>query len=123
MAFLIAWAIYLSMAALLMVGFERYLAGHIPAGQGRLIVRCLLAVILFTPGVVSSAEGLHVVPACIGVLFNILARSGTGLMKAMLPLLISSTVVFALVFLREILRKTSDAETETVDKEPGSSAD
>ena len=101
MAYLIAWSLYLLMAGLLQAGYERYVAGLLPAGRWRAGLRALLAVVLFTPGVVASASGLAVVPACIGVLFNVLAHSPLGLAKALLPLLLSSSVVFAVLWWRE----------------------
>lgn len=100
MAYLI-WVLYLLMAALLQLGFERYLAPLLPAGRLRTGWRALVAIVLFTPGVVPSADGLYPVPACIGVLFNVLAHSGTGLMKSLLPLLLSTAVVFVVLYLRE----------------------
>lgn len=101
MAYVIAWALYLLMAALLQFGFERYLAPLLPAGRLRTGLRALVAIILFTPGVQPSADGLYPVPACIGVLFNVLAHSGTGLLKALLPLLLSTALVFAVLYLLE----------------------
>lgn len=101
MAYVIAWALYLLMAGLLQAGYERYVAGLLPAGRLRVILRALLAIVLFTPGVIASEGGLSVVPACIGVLFNVLAHSGVGLVKALLPLLLSTSVVFAVLWLRD----------------------
>lgn len=100
MAYVIAWALYLLMAGLLQAGHERYLSPSLPAGRWRTGLRALLAVVLFTPGVVASEAGLSVVPACIGVLFNVLAHSGLGLAKALLPLLLSTSVVFGVLWLR-----------------------
>lgn len=101
MAYVIAWALYLLMAGLLQAGYGRYLAPLLPAGRWRSGLRALLAVVLFTPGVVASETGLSVVPACIGVLFNVLAHSPLGLAKALLPLLLSTSLVFALLWWRE----------------------
>lgn len=101
MAYAIAWVLYLLMAALLLFGFGRYLAPLLPAGRLRTGLCALVAIGLFTPGVVSTADGIFVVPACIGVLFNVLAHSGPGLMKAALPLLLSTAVVFAVLYLLE----------------------
>jgi hypothetical protein len=108
MPYVIAWGIYLSMAALLMFGFERYLAWRIPSHQWRLFIRALMAIVLFTPGFVSAGD-IYVVPACVGVMFNILAHSGEGLLKAALPLLLAGVLVFGVLFLRELLRKDDGA--------------
>lgn len=101
MAYAIAWLLYLMMAALLQLAYERYLAPHIGHRRLRVGLRALVAIGLFTPGLVSSPEGLYVVPACIGVLFNLLAHSATGLMKAVLPLLLVTALVFAVLWLLE----------------------
>lgn len=101
MAYLIAWSAYLLMAALLQLGFERYLAPYLHKRRLRIGLRAALAIVLFTPGVVPAEGGLFLVPACIGVLFNVLAHSGIGLMKAALPLLFAATVVYGLLFLRD----------------------
>ena len=123
MAYALAWVVYLLMAALIMAGFERYLGAYC-SRQWRLFIRALLALIFFTPGVdlpgvvtpgVVTAGGGHMVPACIGVLLNLLAKSGDGLVKASLPVLAMAVVVFGALFVREILRKPSK---ETVDVTP-----
>lgn len=104
MAYLIAWALYLTMAVLLVASFERYLAGYISNGRTLVFARCVIGIGLFTPGVATSDEGVYLVPACIGVLFNLLARSPLGMMKAALPLLLAGVLVFGLLFLLEALR-------------------
>lgn len=104
MAYAIAWGVYLLMAALLQFGYERYVAEFITLDRLRIGLRALIAIGLFTPGVVSSPEGLSVVPACIGVLFNVLAHSGSGLVKALLPLLFTAAMVFGVLFLLEFRR-------------------
>ncbi|HEX4869439.1 MAG TPA: hypothetical protein VFV15_01770 [Moraxellaceae bacterium] len=101
MAYAIAWGVYLLTAALLQFGYERYVAEFITRRRLRIGLRALLAIVLFTPGVVASTEGVFVVPACIGVLFNVLAHSGPGLVKALLPLLFATAAVFGLLFLLE----------------------
>ena len=68
MAYAMAWIVYLLMAALIMVAFERYLSEYL-SHQPRLFIRALLAVGLFTPGVV-SAETVYMVPACIAILWG-----------------------------------------------------
>lgn len=109
MAYAIAWALYLLMAALLQFGYERYVADLIPVRRLRIGLRAALAIVLFTPGVVSSQEGVFIVPACIGVLFNVLAHGGTGLVKALLPLLFATSVVFGVLFLLEYRSRHADA--------------
>lgn len=99
MAYALAWIVYLLMAALIVLAFERYVAAFVPA-QPRVFIRALLAVGLFTPGWV-SAETVYMVPASIAVLFNILAKSPDGLLKASLPLLLAYVLVFAILLLRE----------------------
>lgn len=101
MAYALAWLLYLLMAALLQFGYERYVAPHVGNRRLRVSLRALMAIGLFTPGLVSSAQGLSVVPACVAVLFNVLAHSGTGLMKAALPLLLATVLVFGLLWLLE----------------------
>lgn len=103
MAYMIAWSIYLLMAALLVFGYERYVAGYVGPRQLRIFLRALLAIMLFTPGFI-SAGAVYVVPACVGVMFNLLAHSGVGMLKASLPLLFVSSVVFAVLFCREARR-------------------
>lgn len=107
MAYALAWIVYLLMAALIMLAFERYVAAFVPR-QPRLFIRALLAVGLFTPGWV-SAETVYMVPACIAVLFNLLAKSADGLLKASLPLLAVATVVFGILFFLEN-RRPPEAE-------------
>jgi hypothetical protein len=111
MAYLVAWGVYLAMAALLVVGFERYLAGYISHRRSLVFARSVLGIGLFTPGVVDSEAGVYVVPACIGVLFNVLARSGPGVMKAALPLLLAGVLVFGVLYLLEALRAGKPAAT------------
>lgn len=104
MAYALAWIVYLLMAALIMAGFERYLSAYFPR-QPRIFLRALLAIVLFTPGVV-VAEAMYIVPACVAMLFNVLARSGEGLLKASLPMLAVSTLVFGVLFFLEYRRQT-----------------
>lgn len=113
MAYVIAWSVYLLMAALIMVGFERYLSEYF-SRQPRLFMRALLAIVFFTPGVV-SADQMYMVPACIGMLFNLLAKSGDGFLKASLPILAVAVVVFGVLFVRESRREPVD---ETVADTP-----
>lgn len=100
-AYALAWLLYLLMAALLQLAYERYIAPHVGNRRLRISLRTLMAIGLFTPGFVSSPAGLSVVPACVAVLFNVLAHSGTGLMKAALPLLLATALVFAVLWLLE----------------------
>lgn len=104
MPYVIAWTLYLLMAALLVFGFERYVAERITGRQLRIFLRASLLMVLFTPGFVSAGENVFVVPACVGVMFNILAKSGVGLLKAALPLLLAFSVVFGVLFFRESRR-------------------
>lgn len=108
MAYALAWIVYLLMAALIMLAFERYVAGFLPR-QPRLFLRALLAVGLFTPGWVSAGT-VYMVPACVAVLFNILAKSADGLLKASLPMLASATLVFGVLFVVESRRQTGSEQ-------------
>jgi hypothetical protein len=108
MAYLVAWLVYLVMAALLMFGFERYVAPLLRHRQLRVFCRSLLAIVLFTPGLAFGDDHYYLVPACIEVLFNLLAHSGEGIMKATLPLLLVAGIVFAVLFVREA--RGSDGE-------------
>ncbi|MGH8491492.1 MAG: hypothetical protein ACRERR_00060 [Moraxellaceae bacterium] len=102
MGYVIAWLLYIGMAALLQLGFERYLTPYLQAQrQLRIFLRSLLAILLFTPGVVVNGDGLFVVPACVGVMFNILAKSPYGLLQAALPLLLVAAVVYGILFFVE----------------------
>ena len=105
MGYLVAWGLYLLMAALLVAGFERYLAGYVTDARWRVLLRGLLAVGLFTPGLVAADDQVYLVPACIAVLFNILAHSWMGVVKSSLPLFLAGVLVFAVLALREALRK------------------
>lgn len=103
--YLMAWGLYLLMAALLMAGFERHVAGLVTDRRWRALLRSLMAVALFTPGLVSADEQVYVVPACVAVLFNVLAHSWMGFVKSSLPLLLAGGLVFAVLSLREALRQ------------------
>jgi hypothetical protein len=109
MVYLIAWLVYLVMAALLVFGFERYVAGYLHHRQLRIFIRSMLAIGLFTPGVAGAEAGYYLVPAWIEVLFNLLAHSREGMMKAALPLLLVMAVVFAVLFVREARGGTEPA--------------
>ncbi len=110
MSYVIAWSLYVLMAALLVFGFERYVTGRIASRQWRIFLRTFLVVVLFTPGVVAAGDNVYIVPACVGVMFNILAKSGTGLLKAALPLLLVFTLVFGVLAFRERGRGVAGAE-------------
>ncbi|MDQ8037399.1 MAG: hypothetical protein REI12_08260 [Pedobacter sp.] len=102
MGYVIAWLIYLVMTVLIQLGYERYLTPYLAEQrQLRIFLRSLLAILLFTPGVVMSGEGVFVVPACVGVMFNILAKSPYGLLQAALPLLLVAAVVYGILFALE----------------------
>lgn len=101
MAIAIAWALYIGMAALLMFGYERYLTPYLDGhDELRLFLRVLLAILLFTPGFVLDSGSIYLVPACVGVMFNILAHKPVGVMQAALPLLLAATVVYGILFFR-----------------------
>lgn len=101
MSYVIAWLLYVLMAATMVFAFERYVAVRMASRQWRIFLRAFLVVVLFTPGVVATADGVYLVPACVGVMFNILAKSGTGFLKAALPLLLVFSVVFGVLFFRK----------------------
>src|SRR6218665_3071426 len=110
MGYVIGWVIYLVIALLLQLGFERYLTPYLQGQrQLRIFLRTLLAILLFTPGVVLSADGAFIVPACVGVMFNILAKSPYGLLQAALPLLLLMTVVYGILFFVEIRSRRESA--------------
>ena len=110
MSYLIAWGIYLLMAAALMWLFNRYFADLLGQGLWRLLARVLLAIVLFTPGFVDE-DVVYVVPAWIGVFFNLLSHDKAGLIKSLLPLLLACAVVFGLLGLRELLRRKTAVHT------------
>lgn len=110
MPYVIAWTLYLLMAVLLVLGYERYVADRIDDRQLRIFLRALLAIVLFTPGFVSAGDHVFIVPACVGVMFNILAKSGTGFFKAALPLLLVSAGVFGVLHFRENRREDADED-------------
>lgn len=123
MSYLIAWGIYLLMGAALMLLFNRYFADFLGQGLWRLCARVLLAIVLFTPGFVEE-DVVYVVPAWIGVFFNLLSHDKAGLIKSLLPLLLACAVVFGLLGLRELLRRRRPAsqpaevaEEEAADKD------
>ncbi len=110
MGYAIAWVIYLIMAVLIQLGYERYLTPYLAAQRRlRIFLRSLLAIVLFTPGVVMSGEGMFVVPACVGVMFNILAQSPYGFLQAALPLLLAGAVVFGILFFATRRRRHESA--------------
>lgn len=105
MAYLIAWGLYLVMAVLLMLGYERYITRFLAdSRQLRIFLRALLAILLFTPGFVVHGELVYMVPAAVGVMFNILAHKPLAVLQASLPLLVVSVVTYSLLFFREIRR-------------------
>ncbi|MFZ5562375.1 MAG: hypothetical protein ACOY41_12800 [Pseudomonadota bacterium] len=110
MAYLIGWLIYLAMAVLLLAGFERYLAGYIRLRQRRIFCRSVLALGLLTPGLAQADGRYYLVPACIEVLFNLLAHSYGAALKAALPLLLASTLVFAGLFVYETRCRDRDGD-------------
>lgn len=112
MSYVIAWSVYVLMAALLAFAYERYVAGHIANAQLRIFLRAVLLIVLFTPGFVSVGDIVYVVPACVGVMFNILAKSGIGFLKAALPLLLVSAVVFTVLFFQDGKPPAGIAEPE-----------
>lgn len=102
MAIAIAWGLYVSMAALLMFGYERYLTPYLAEQrQLRIFLRALMAILLFTPGFVLDSGSFYLVPACVGVMFNILAHKPVAVMQAALPLLLAATVVYGILLFRE----------------------
>ena len=125
MAYALAWLVYVVMAVLIMAGFERYLSGHC-SRQWRIFVRALLAIVFFTPGVVTpvvaTAGGTYIVPACIGMLFNLLAKSGDGFIKAGLPILTVAVLVFGGLFFRESRRAPDAGDAENVEDRESPSA-
>lgn len=104
-----AWVIYLIMAVLFMLGYERYIASLL-AGQRekRIFFRAFLAILLFTPGVVIHGDMLYIAPACVGIVFNILVHNTLGVLQATLPLLAAGFIVFGVLALWEIRRKASE---------------
>jgi hypothetical protein len=111
MAYMVAWGIYAVMAVLLMLAYERYIVPLLMDWrQFRLFLRALMAILLFTPGVVLHEEGIYIVPACVGVMFNILAHKPLAILQAALPLLLVATLVFGVLFFWDIKRGTSRAE-------------
>lgn len=108
MAYAIAWVLYVLMAVLFMVAYERYVTVFLQARrQLRIFLRVLLALLFFTPGVVVHDDMIYLVPACVGVMFNILSHKPLGVLQAALPLLVASTVVYALLFAYEARRTGS----------------
>ncbi|MDP2228998.1 MAG: hypothetical protein Q8J78_16155 [Moraxellaceae bacterium] len=100
MAYVLSWCVYLLMAVLLMVAYERYVADLIGSRQWRVALRAFIAIVLFTPGFTSFGDMVYMVPACIAMLYHLLAKSGIGFMKASLPILLVSFVVYGVLFFR-----------------------
>jgi hypothetical protein len=115
-AYMVAWGLYLLMSVALMFSYERYIAPHIKHRQLRIFIRAVMAIGLFTPGIV-SADTVYMAPACVGVVFNILEHSGIGVIKAALPLLFVSFVVFVTLFFWEI-RQSGHEHNESERAEP-----
>lgn len=110
MAYALSWVVYVLMAVLIMFAFERYVSTWF-SRQPRIFIRVLLAIVLFTPGFVSAGT-VYLVPACVGILFNILAKSGDGLLKASLPMLLVSSVVFGVLFFLESRRPADELQAD-----------
>ena len=68
MAQVIAGLLYLFMAALLVVFYERHVAVFIPSRRWRIFLRALAAVLLFTPGLISASGEIYPVPASVAAL-------------------------------------------------------
>lgn len=105
MAQVIAGFLYLFMAALLVVFYERHVAVFIPSRRWRIFLRALALLLLFTPGLISAGGEIYPVPASIAVLYNLLSHSWIGTLKAMLPLLLSGALVFAVLAALELRRR------------------
>lgn len=111
MAYLLAWALYLAMAALVLFIFVRYLIALLPSPEWRRMLTALVAVLLFTPGFVAGhGEAVHVAPAAIGVLFGLLAKSPEAMAKAALPLLLAACLVYAVLFALGPRRPRADVD-------------
>lgn len=108
MAYSIAWVIYGGMALLFMLAYERYVAPYlVEKRQLRLFLRAVLGVLLFTPGIVLHEDFVYIVPACVGVMFNILAHKPLGVVQAALPLLLVATLVFGGLYIWDSRRAKS----------------
>lgn len=106
MAYELAWVIYILMAAFFMFAYERLVAPALrERRQLRLFLRALTGILLFTPGIVLHEGVVYPVPACVGVMFNILAHKPLAILQAMLPLLFVSSIVFGILLFRESRRK------------------
>lgn len=104
-----AWVVYVLMAILFMLGYERYVASLL-AGQRekRIFFRALLAILLFAPGVVVHDDIMYMVPASVGIVFNVLVKNILGVLQAFLPLLAAGFVIFGVLALWEIRRVRRD---------------
>lgn len=91
MGYILAWLVYFGVAISLVVIFHRYFEGLLPRAWG-LALRVLLCVILFTPWFVEGDARYVPVPACIAVLFNVMAHSSIEALKALLSLLFTGVV-------------------------------
>lgn len=78
------WVIYLVSAG---VFYRVFLRHHIDDWfpNSAHVARLLLLVMLFSPALMSSDGGLYVAPSLIALLFQVLAQSPLGMLKAILP--------------------------------------
>jgi hypothetical protein len=108
MAYAMAWIVYLLMAALIMVAFERYLSEYLVPRQPRTFYSCVAG-----GGLVYAGCGCQQKPCiwcqralrCCSICSLSLV---IGLLKASLPLLVVWTTVFGVLLFRE-LRRTPEA--------------
>lgn len=95
-ATIIALMTYVLSGLGLLAVFGCFVAPRLPPAAGRLGL-VMLAVIIFTPG--TSDEALnHIGPACIGVLFNLMAHSLTGVLRSLLPLVLVGSLAMGLLW-------------------------
>ncbi len=100
MSLLGAWLIYL-LSATLIILLSYHLMLHFFGRMPRAVLAALL-VLLLTPAP-TDATMQHVGPATIALLFDLLAHSRIGVLRALLPLAVSATLaasVLAWIFPR-----------------------
>ena len=118
MTYALAWLLYVVAAVALVSIYWRYLEGFLPQVWG-LILRVFLITVLFTPWVVQGANGNLPAPACIAVLFSLLAHAREDALRALAAIVGASLLVITVLLIR-VRPDASPADPVLTDAHRGS---
>lgn len=103
----IAWTVYLAAGVAFCVCFWK-LTGHIRHPGWRDLTRGFTLVVIGTPWFVSDAE-LHLAPATVVVLMDLLIGSTDNGLRATLVLLVALAVMLGILIVRQIQRSRASS--------------